>query len=92
MGMPWPAMVTASLGAGYLLNWQRGDGSKLLVLKTAAGVYAVLFLVWAFCKVILYPKFLSRLRDLPEPKNPSWWNGQYLKIHSQTTGGPMREW
>jgi cytochrome P450 len=48
--------------------------------------------LWATWKVIVYPKFLSPLRGLPEPQAPSWWNGHASTIMAQPSGHPMREW
>lgn len=50
------------------------------------------FVIWAFWTVILYPKFFSPLRGLPEPKNSSWFNGNWKKIRDEPSGAPMLEW
>jgi hypothetical protein len=61
-------------------------------LGTFAQVWIVSFVVYAFWKVILWPKFVSPLRHLPSPTGGSWWLGQFPRILAEPSGAPMREW
>ncbi|KAL8977338.1 MAG: hypothetical protein Q9205_006837 [Flavoplaca limonia] len=50
--------------------------------------YTILF-IW---NVILYPKYLSPLRHLPEPTGNSWFMGQFAAIREEPTGAPQQRW
>ncbi|KAL8832278.1 MAG: hypothetical protein Q9170_004935, partial [Blastenia crenularia] len=46
-------------------------------------------IIW---NIILYPKFFSPLRDLPEPKENSLFMGQFAAIKNGPTGAPQQKW
>lgn len=48
--------------------------------------------IWAAWKVLLYPKFFSPLRHLPEPQGNSLFMGQFAAISNEPTGKPQQEW
>ncbi|KAL8974106.1 MAG: hypothetical protein Q9197_001648 [Variospora fuerteventurae] len=48
--------------------------------------------VWAAWKVLLYPRFFSPLRHLPEPQGNALFMGQFAAIRNEPTGKPQREW
>lgn len=92
MGLPWREFTLVSGVAAYFLAWRNETGTKGSVVATFSLSWTLLFTGWAIWTVLLYPKLFSPLRDLPEPKNVSWWNGQYPRIAKETSGAPAREW
>lgn len=93
MDFPWKrvtavAAVTAYAATSFLKQeWSRSAFTTYFTVS-----WLLSFLCWGLWTVILYPKFFSPLIGLPEPKNPSWINGQYSKIREFATGVPMLEW
>lgn len=93
MGFPYIWISAVALGAGYILS--AGRVSQLPqygFLAAFAATWTALFLSWATYTVILYPKFLSPLRHLPEPSGNSWWTGQFPTIRRDPTGVPQLKW
>lgn len=93
MAFPWQIVAALSAAAAYLTTSITRSHWSLLVF---IGYYALSFvlsnLLYLLWSIILYPKFFSPLRSLPEPKNPSWYNGQWQKIMELQPGVPMEEW
>lgn len=62
--------------------------------------YALFWCVWLahaagllFYSVILWPKYLSPLRRLPEPtEGRSWWNGYGQRAFFGAKGEPVAQW
>lgn len=92
MAFPWRIISIISLLSSYLIvslqpEWSR---SQLLGAFVATWILqAFLVNVW---RLILYPKFFSPLRGLPEPKGGSWLMGHFKEIRTKPSGIPMREW
>lgn len=61
-------------------------------LGTFVQLWISQFVSWAFWRVIIWPKFVSPLRDIPGPKSGSWWNGQFATLYSKHSDLPMTEW
>ncbi|KAF3764976.1 cytochrome P450 [Cryphonectria parasitica EP155] len=90
---PWQVMTAISAVAGYVATTAfHPQWSTASFVSYFVGSWVVSFFGWAFWKVILWPKVFSPLRDLPEPKNLSWYNGQWAKIKALPNGSPMQEW
>lgn len=93
MDFPWRKATPVSAVAAYVAtsvfkaNW---------FIFAFAGyffcAYALILFLYSFWGIILYPKVFSPLRGLPEPKNSSWYNGQWKKIRDLPMGVPMEEW
>ncbi|KAI1344556.1 cytochrome P450 4A12A [Xylariaceae sp. FL0016] len=55
--------------------------------------WLALFFAWAFYRIIVWPKFLSPLRHLPEPTHDrSWWNGYAHRTFSGMNGAEAAQW
>ena len=85
---------------------------QYLLLKslfwTATVLWITQWLIYSFYAVIVYPNFLSPLRNLPGPpvsiphgccsfnidglQNESWINGNFFGIVKEPSGMPMRRW
>lgn len=93
MDVPLKKITAAAVATAYLTTSTFAQKWSLIpFLRYLAGSWMLAFACWMFWIVILYPKLFSPLIGLPEPKNPSWFNGQYSKIQDQPTGWPMLEW
>lgn len=71
-------------------------GFLLYSKPTYIGTFSQLLLlqlpIWTIWKVIIWPKFVSPLRNIPGPTGGSFWNGQFSVILKKPTGGPMIDW
>src|SRR5271154_4419615 len=60
---------------------------------TAITIFSFQWLVYAIYAVVIYPRFVSPLRHLPQPtKGNSFFNGQWATITKEPSGMPMRRW
>lgn len=89
MGFPWRSITATAALTAYLATSTK---SKSAFAAYFAGIWFLGLSCWAFWAVILYPKLFSPHLGLPEPKNKSWFNGQFQKIRHLPTGAPMQEW
>ncbi|KAI1133684.1 cytochrome P450 [Nemania abortiva] len=89
---PWRGFLASSLAASYLLVSYQSHWWKLHYVGTFMSAWLLQSLAWGVWVVILWPKFFSPLRSLPEPPGGSWWNGHFGKIVAEPSGIPMREW
>ncbi|KAI0815862.1 cytochrome P450 [Xylaria sp. FL0064] len=91
---PYPTRgIFASSAAGsYLLTLYQPQWWKLHFTGGFICAWLLQSFAWLLWVVILYPKFFSPLRSLPEPPGGSWWNGHWSRIHNEPRGIPMRDW
>ncbi|KAH9891411.1 cytochrome P450 [Xylariomycetidae sp. FL2044] len=89
---PWQLITVVSLVCAYFLVTREPEWSKARLVAVFFGTSLVQTVAWIFYRVILWPKFLSPLRSLPEPKGGSFWNGQAKRIAAEPSGMPMRDW
>lgn len=93
MDFPWRRVTALSAVTAYMVTTTlKPQWSSSAFIRYYALSYLLGFVAWAFWTVILYPKVFSPLRGVPEPKNLSWFNGQWQKIRDLPTGVPMLEW
>ena len=90
--IPIRAISLISLVASYLIVSQEPGWSRRQLLGTFLTTCAFQLFCWAFWTVILYPKFFSPLRDLPEPSGNSLLFGQFNRIRKEPSGFPQRDW
>ncbi|KAI0206402.1 cytochrome P450 [Astrocystis sublimbata] len=89
---PWRGILASSFASSYILVSNQSHWWKPSYVGTFFCAWIAQTLVWAVWVVILWPKFFSPLRSLPEPAGGSWWNGHFKKILAEPSGVPMREW
>ncbi|KAI0447018.1 cytochrome P450 [Xylaria telfairii] len=89
---PWRGSLASSVVASYILVSYQSHWWKLGFVSSFICTWLIQTLAWAAWVVILWPKFFSPLRDLPEPPGGSWWNGHFKRILAEPSGIPMREW
>lgn len=87
-----PAAATSAVAAFAATTYLRPQWSTFTFAGYFVAGFTAYFVSWTFWTVILYPKFFSPLRGLPEPKNASWYNGNWKKIRDEPSGAPMLEW
>ncbi|KUI67349.1 Cytochrome P450 97B3, chloroplastic [Cytospora mali] len=93
MGFPWKGVTAIAATTAYIATFTLKKGwAPSAFLGYFASSWIICLACYAVWSAILYPKFFSPLIGLPEPKNPSWINGQYAKIKELPTGWPMLEW
>ncbi|KUI60003.1 Cytochrome P450 4V2 [Cytospora mali] len=77
MGFPWKGVTALAATTAYIASLALKRGwAPLTFLGYFASSWLLCFASYAVWSSILYPKFFSPLIGLPEPKNPSWINGQ----------------
>jgi cytochrome P450 len=59
---------------------------------TAIALFLTQWLMYSIYVVVIYPRYVSPLRHLPEPGNNSFFMGQWNKIVKEPSGLPMRQW
>ncbi|RDL36764.1 Cytochrome P450 [Venustampulla echinocandica] len=88
------AVVLSAVSTYALVQYR--PGLLLFSNPTYIGTFLQLsllqFFAWSFWRVIIWPKFISPLRHLPEPTGGSFWNGQFPAILKRPTGAPMVDW
>ncbi|ROW11489.1 hypothetical protein VMCG_01146 [Cytospora schulzeri] len=90
MDVPLKRVTAAAAATAYIAtSTLASKWAPSTFLSYFAGSWLLCFASWIVWTAILYPKFFSPLIGLPEPKNPSWINGQYSKIQALPTGWPM---
>lgn len=62
------------------------------LLATSLALSSFTLTTWFVWKVILYPKYFSPLRHLPEPTGNSLFMGQFTAIAKERTGLPQQRW
>ncbi|TGJ79124.1 hypothetical protein E0Z10_g9648 [Xylaria hypoxylon] len=89
---PWRGILASSVVASYALVSSQPHWWKLHFTSSFISAWLFQTFVYAVWKVILWPKFFSPLRSLPQAPGGSWWNGHFKKIMADPSGIPMREW
>ncbi|KAI0484816.1 cytochrome P450 4A12A [Xylariaceae sp. FL0804] len=93
-------LALSSVAAGtavYGVSGKWSDGtphiSDLRLWTCLAASFWLHMSVWAFYRVILWPKYLSPLRHLPEPTvSRSWWNGYVQRTFQGMNGAETAQW
>ncbi len=89
----YKAWATSSIAISLLLvnlAPQHSLGGSFTL--TATSIFCLQWLVYGIYAVIIYPRFLSPLRHLPEPSGNSFFNGQWAVLIKEPSGLPMRRW
>ncbi|KAI0478547.1 cytochrome P450 [Xylariaceae sp. FL0804] len=89
---PWRPMTAVAFLSAYFLTSRQPGGLKLRLLGTFLAFWFAQVFVWVTWVVVLWPKYFSPLRKLPEPAGGGFFMGQFRRIADQPTGIPMREW
>ncbi|RYP45269.1 hypothetical protein DL769_011473 [Monosporascus sp. CRB-8-3] len=90
--IPWRAISLISLASAYVSVSPEREWSAWQLLGTFATTWTFQVVCWAVWAVILWPKYFSPLRDLPEPSGNSFLLGQFHRIRKEPSGIPHREW
>lgn len=62
------------------------------LIWTAVSIFILEWFVYELYDVIVYPKFLSPLRHLPQPSGANFILGHFPKIRKDPSGTPQQEW
>ncbi|RYO91664.1 hypothetical protein DL762_002102 [Monosporascus cannonballus] len=90
--IPWRAISLISLASAYVFVSRERQWSAWQLLSTFATTWAFQVVCWAVWAVLLWPRYFSPLRDLPEPSGNSFLFGQFHRIRTEPSGVPHREW
>ncbi|RYP72197.1 hypothetical protein DL771_004327 [Monosporascus sp. 5C6A] len=90
--IPWRAIPLISLALAYVSVWREPEWSVWQLLSTFATTWTFQVVCWAVWAMLLWPKYFSPLRDLPEPSGNSFLFGQFHRIMAEPSGIPHREW
>ncbi|KAI1334015.1 cytochrome P450 [Xylariaceae sp. FL0016] len=91
-GFPSRSMTAVALISSYFLVSRQTEWSKVKFVGGFAGIWLLQFFIWATWVVVVWPKYVSPLRNLPEPEPDSFFMGHFSRIAKEPTGVPMREW
>ncbi|KAK4635492.1 Cytochrome P450 monooxygenase ALT8 [Fulvia fulva] len=84
-------MFAMANAASLLLQWYAPQYS-FGTIKTALLLFLAQFFGYQLYNILLYPRFVSPLRHLPQAPNPHWLWGQTGRIMKEPSGVPMRTW
>ncbi|RYP16456.1 hypothetical protein DL765_005133 [Monosporascus sp. GIB2] len=90
--IPWRVISLISLVSAYASVSREWEWSAWQLLSTFATTWAFQAVCWAVWAVLLWPRYFSPLRDLPEPSGNSFLLGQFHRIRTEPSGVPHREW
>lgn len=90
--IPFKAMAVVAVVAAYVGSTRQQPWSLLRFVGILAGTWLLEGLLMLVYAVILWPSFLSPLRNLPQPERKSWFMGQFARIAADPSGIPMRDW
>ncbi|RYP23585.1 hypothetical protein DL767_008777 [Monosporascus sp. MG133] len=88
--IPLRAISLISLVSAYVSVSREWSAWQLL--RSFATTWTFQVVCWAVWAVLLWPKYFSPLRDLPEPSGNSLLFGQFHRIRKEPSGIPHREW
>jgi hypothetical protein len=89
MGLLGRVVFATSVAYAYFFSPTRSTFGLLGSFLTAWAIQIFCYVVWI---VVLYPKFFSPLRHLPQPSGNSFFMGQFGRILAEPSGAPMLEW
>ncbi|KAI9827286.1 MAG: hypothetical protein M1832_005424 [Thelocarpon impressellum] len=93
MGFPLRTIaLVAATGSVALHNVPQLRAPTPYYVSTGLLLFAVQTFAWVVWAVILFPRFFSPLRHLPQPKNNSFFMGQFPRIAAEPNGSPMKEY
>jgi cytochrome P450 len=88
-----PTLQMLGLAAGTSLILERlAPQASLGIFTTSTILFFLQFVIYETYIIILYPRFLSPLRDLPTPSDNHFFTGQTKRIMREVSGMPMRDW
>ncbi|KAL8913726.1 MAG: hypothetical protein Q9172_007223 [Xanthocarpia lactea] len=82
------SIVGAFSAVRIVPHWSINQSVAATFLSLLSFQFTILF-VW---NVILYPKYFSPLRHLPEPSGNALFIGQFTAIRTEPTGQPQQRW
>ncbi|KAK4506548.1 hypothetical protein PRZ48_000280 [Zasmidium cellare] len=83
------------LGASYaesLLLARYAPRYSLGTITTAILLFFLQFALFIFYRIVVYPRFFSPIRHIPEAPNGTFFLGQTKRVIAEASGAPMRDW
>ncbi|KAI4164954.1 MAG: hypothetical protein LQ342_001587 [Letrouitia transgressa] len=76
----------------FLVKYLPQLSLKSSFVATLLALFSFQLTIWFTWTALLYPKYFSPLRHLPEPKGNSFFNGQFDVIRKEPSGKPQQRW
>lgn len=84
-------MLGAAFGLSFLLTRYASQYSVGLI-GTGVSLFLTEFILYNIWSILIYPRFFSPIRNVPEAPDGKFFTGQTRKIIAASSGQPMREW
>ncbi|KAI9171584.1 Cytochrome P450 monooxygenase [Paramyrothecium foliicola] len=89
---PWHVIAAGACLGTFILTHDRDTLSKSSYARAFLATLAFELIAWGIWDILIYPRFVSPLRHLPQAPNSHWLLGQGPKILKESNGVPAREW
>ena len=84
-------IFSVSCGLSLLLRWSAPQYYPGLLASGLILFFGQL-LIYGIWFAVIYPRFFSPLRHLPEPPNAAFFTGHTKQVFGAATGDPAKEW
>lgn len=91
MAYAWWQMLPVAIGITGILE-RCAPQYSLGTTNTSLIIFFSLVFLKEFYSILLYPRFFSPLRHIPEAPDAHWFWGQTRRILKAPSGYPMRDW
>lgn len=91
MAYTWWQQLATSVAAAIFLG-RNAPQYSLGNVTTASLLFFSQLILTVIYRVVIYPRFFSPIRHLPEPPNGHFFMGQTKRILKEPSGYPMRDW
>ncbi|KPI45859.1 Cytochrome 4d1 [Cyphellophora attinorum] len=86
----WTFWATSSVAGAFVLT--RYEIVPPWFKTTASLLFLAQWFTYLTYTIVIYPRFVSPLRHLPEPDGNAFFSGQWSKIVKEPSGIPLRRW
>ncbi|KAM7215930.1 pisatin demethylase cytochrome P450 monooxygenase [Rhypophila decipiens] len=89
---PWVVMVVLATISKLGAESRSDKGTPLTFMPTFGFFSLIIGSLWFAYTVILYPRYLSPLRHLPQPAGATFMNGHWAESIREPAGLPFKRW
>lgn len=89
--MSTPQKLASSLALGFIVDKYLPRYS-MGIITGAVLIFLLQFVVLTFFNVVVYPRYISALRHIPEPSDGHFFTGQTRRVLREPSGVPHRDW
>lgn len=84
--------LASSLALAFILEKYQPRYWPLGTVTGTVLIFLVQFVVLTLFDVLLYPRWFSPLRHIPEPPDGHFFTGQTRRVLREPSGVPMKDW